>query len=72
MDLSNGLKRFRNEFCLTQKEVAENAHISIRNYQAYEYGEVVPTATALIAIANFYGVSIDYLVGITDNPKINR
>lgn len=72
MDLSKGFKRFRKEFCLTQKEVAEGAHISTRNYQDYEYGNVVPTATVLIAIANYYDVSIDYLVGRTDNPKINK
>lgn len=72
MNLSEGLKRFRNEFRFTQKEVAENTHISIRNYQDYEYGRVVPTATILINIANYYGVSIDYLVGRTDNPKTNH
>lgn len=71
MNLSEGLKRFRNEFCITQKEVADNAHISIRNYQDYEYGKVVPTATVLIAIANFYDISLDYLVGRSDNPKRN-
>ncbi|HBL82975.1 MULTISPECIES: helix-turn-helix transcriptional regulator [Congzhengia] len=71
MNLSEGLKRFRNELHITQKEVADNAHISIRNYQDYEYGKVVPTATALIAIANFYDISLDYLVGRSDNPKRN-
>ena len=69
MELSEGLKRFRNEFRLTQREVAENAHISIRNYQDYEYGTVVPTATVLIKMANYYGVSLDYLVGRSDKPK---
>ncbi len=39
MNLSEGLKRFRNELHITQKEVADNAHISIRNYQDYEYGK---------------------------------
>lgn len=72
MSVSKGLKRFRKEYGLTQKEVAEHANVGVRTYQEYEYGKVVPTATVLIAIANFYNVSIDYLVGRTDNPKIYR
>ena len=72
MDLSGAFKRFRNEFCQTHKEVAEHANVGVRTYQEYEYGKVVPTATVLIAIAKFYNVSIDYLVGLTDNPNISR
>ena len=72
MYLANALKRFRKDFNLTQKEVAAHANVDVRTYQNYEYGEIVPSATVLIAIADFYNVSIDYLVGRTDNPKINR
>ena len=72
MDLSGAFKRFRYEFGQTQKEVAEHANVGVRTYQEYEYGKVVPTATVLIAIAKFYNVSIDYLVGLTDNPNIYR
>ncbi|HBL82970.1 MAG TPA: XRE family transcriptional regulator [Clostridiales bacterium] len=72
MVLSKAFKRFRKEFNQTQKEVAEHANVDVRTYQNYEYGEIVPSATVLIAIADFYNVSIDYLVGRTDNPKINR
>ena len=72
MNLASAFRRFRKEFHLTQREVAEHANVGVRTYQEYEYGKVVPTATVLIAIANFYNVSIDYLVGRTDNPKIYR
>lgn len=72
MELSNVLRRFRKEFNLTQKEAAEHAHVDVRTYQNYEYGEIVPSATVLIAIANHYDVSLDYLVGRTDNPNVNR
>ena len=38
----------------------------------YERGDVdIPTAI-LIRLADFYGVSIDYLLGRTDNPQMNR
>lgn len=45
---------------------------SQRIYSNYERGDVdIPTAI-LIRLADFYGVSIDYLLGRTDNPQMNR
>ncbi len=41
MNLSKALRRFRNEFGQTQKEVAEHANVDVRTYQNYEYGEIV-------------------------------
>lgn len=72
MDLSSALKRFRKQYHITQKETAFAANISERNYQDYEYGKVVPTATVLISLADYYNISLDYLVGRTDNPEINK
>lgn len=43
-----------------------------RNYQRYETGEVDPPTSKTIALADYFNVSIDYLVGRTDNPEINR
>ena len=42
--------------------------LSIRGYQCYETGEHEPGVKKLIAIADYYQVSIDYLVGLTDDP----
>lgn len=72
IELSNALKRFRKEFKVTQKQAATAANIAERVYQSYEYGKVVPTATILISLANFYDVSLDYLVGRTDNPNSHK
>lgn len=66
MELSLALKRFRKENKITQKQAATAANISERNYQDYEYGKVVPTATVLIALADYFNVSLDYLVGRSD------
>ncbi len=71
-DLPNALKRFRKEFKITQKQAANAANIAERVYQSYEYGKVVPTATVLINLADCFDVSLDYLVGRTDNPAVNR
>lgn len=72
MFLHEGLKRFRKTNHVTQKQAAQAAGVSERNYQQYEYGKVIPTANVLIALADFFDVSIDYLVGRTDNPAVNR
>ena len=40
--------------------------------QRYEYGERKPAYDVLIALADFFDVSIDYLVGRTDNPAVSR
>ncbi len=68
---SERLKNLRKLNKRTQKQVSIKTAITERVYQSYEYGKVIPTATALIALANYFNVSIDYLLGRTNNPKIN-
>ena len=72
MELYLALKRFRKQYHITQKETDFAANLSERNYQDYESGKVVPTATVLISLADYYNVSLDYLVGRTENPEINK
>lgn len=72
MEVSSAFRRFRKEFGLTQEEVAECANVDVRMYQNYEDGRVVPSIAVVVRIAKNYNVSLDYLVGITDNPKMNR
>ncbi len=69
MNLSDSLKRFRKYANITQKQAAQGANVSERNYQAYEYGKVIPSATVLIALADSFDVSLDYLVGRSDDPE---
>lgn len=57
---------------LLQKDIATAIGITIRNYQRYEKGEAQPTLPVLLRLADYFEVSIDYLVGRTDNPKINK
>lgn len=72
VDLSERFKAVRKERGLTQKQVANALGIAESAYQKYEYGTNVPGAYALIAIAECFDVSLDYLTGRTDNPEINR
>jgi transcriptional regulator with XRE-family HTH domain len=47
----------------TQKQVAEETGITAAAICNYENGERVPTLQTLAQLADFYGASIDYLVG---------
>jgi len=52
-----------------QKDIADNLSISLRSYQDYEKGNAEPKMKYLIEIADYFDVSIDYLVGRSDDPK---
>ena len=68
MSLSEALRRFRKSVKIIQKQAAEVAGVAERVYQSYEYGKVIPAATVLIAIADYFDVSLDYLCGRSDDP----
>lgn len=51
-----------------QRELAEHLGMQLRSYQFYEGGEREPSIDRLIAIADYLEVSLDYLVGRTDQP----
>lgn len=57
---------------LLKKDVASALGVSIMAYYRYEKGERSLNAEHLIALADLYNVSLDYLVGRTDNPEINE
>ena len=60
------LKLLRKEKKVQQKELADLLGISIRGYQFYESEDNEPNIKVLTVLADFYGVTIDYLVGRTD------
>lgn len=51
------------------KTMAEFLQITPRNYQRYERGEIDAPSSKLLAIADFFNVSTDYLLGRSDNPQ---
>ena len=71
MTYAEALKRFRKEFNLSQQQAADTAQVLKQVYQRYEYGRE-PSLSVLSKLADKYNVSIDYLVGRTDNPVVNR
>jgi len=66
------LKELRISKHIKQTEMADIINVSYRNYQDYEYNKVNPKLITLIAIANYFDVSIDYLLCRTNNPQINK
>lgn len=67
--LPRRLKKCRENTGLPQIKVAIYCDITERTYQNYELGLREPKVSILMRIARFYGVSIDYLVGLTDDPS---
>lgn len=58
------IKELREQKKLTQQQVAEALHISRQVYGFYENGKREPNIETIIRIANYFGVSTDYLLGI--------
>lgn len=72
MTFSERLVDLRKSKNLTQKQVYEAVEMSMVGYQRYEYGTREPAFQKLIALADYFNISIDYLVGRTDNPEVNK
>ena len=68
---SEKIRQLRKDRHLTQAEVAKEVGLSARGYQDLELG-AKPLYDALLHIADFYDVSVDWLMGRTDNPHAHR
>lgn len=71
MEIFNALKRFRKEFGLSQKDVADMLGITPQSYYVYERAAspVMPSVRVLKKIAVSFNVSMDYLSGLSDMPR---
>ncbi len=70
--IAQKIKELRTTNHLTQKQLAEILNVQPVTLQRFEYGTVRPSLDTLIALADYFDVSLDYLVGRSDNPEINR
>ena len=68
---SEKIRQLRKDRHLTQAEVAKEVGLSARGYQDLELG-AKPRYDALLHISDFYDVSVDWLMGRTDNPHAHR
>lgn len=64
------IKDLREDNDKHQKDIAQLLGISQQYYSEYESGNRTIPITHLITLAKYYGTSIDYIVGLTDENKI--
>ena len=66
------IRNLREDMDMTKTDMAKNLFISQRTYSYYESGgHDIPTEV-LVRLADFYDVSVDYLLNRTDKREINR
>lgn len=68
----NNLKKLRKEKGITQISLQMKTGIEQALLSKYENGDRIPPTETLMILADFYDVSMDYIMCRTDNPKINR
>lgn len=70
--MKNRIKDLREDNDFTQQQIAEKIGITQRKYSYIETGTQQLTDEILVALAQVYNVSVDYLLCRTDNPEVNK
>ena len=66
------IQDLRTDADMSQKQLSEILHISQRSYSHYETGSRNIPVEMLIRLANYYDISVDYLVGRTYKKEMNK
>ena len=66
------IKDLREDHDLKQKEIAKILSCSQRVYSNYERGELDIPTQILIKLADYYDVSVDYILGRTQNKEMSK
>lgn len=66
------IRDLREDRDLTQKEMAKALNCSQQVYSNYELGQRDIPTDILIKLSALYNVSVDYILGISDNPNIRK
>ena len=70
--MENNLRKLRKEHMLTQVELQMRTGIEQALLSKFESGERIPPTESLVILADYYNVSIDYILCRTENPQINK
>ena len=70
--MDTNLKKLRLQKNKTQLNVQMDTGIEQALLSKYESGKRIPPTDTLIILADYYNVSMDYIMGRTDNPEINK
>lgn len=63
------MRNLRKDKDLKQKDIAKMLNVAQTTYSDYENGKINMPTSILIKLAELYNTSIDYLLGMTDNPR---
>ena len=66
------IRELRIEHGLTQEEVGEIIGVKRYSIYSYEKGRACPEMKGLVALADYFDVSMDYLAGRTDKREVNK
>ena len=66
------IRDLREDADLTQRQVGEAINVPQRTYAYYESGQRMLPPQVLCALADFYHVNVDYLLGRTEKREVNR
>ena len=66
------LKELRRSKRISQLKLATDLNTNQNTISRYETGEREPGIAELIRIADYFNVSLDYLLERTDNPRVNK
>ncbi len=69
MDFPTRLRELRKGKNVSQTVLANNIGVVLKQVQRYEAGQNDPTLSVLLALADFFDVSLDYLVGRSNDPR---
>ena len=69
MNIGTMIKKYRHESDLTQEQLAENLNISVSAVSQWENGKTIPDVSTLLALANFFDISLDELFDRTSKDK---
>ena len=64
------LRDLREDRDIRQREIAAYLNVSQNTYSQYENGVIALTDQVLLKLADYYNVSVDYLMDRTDNPNL--
>lgn len=67
MEMHLRIRSLREDSDLFQKNIAEHLGCSQQTYSRYETGELEPSLQIMEKLAVFYGTSVDYIMGLTDD-----
>ena len=69
---SERIKELRLERGMTQEALGQVIGVKHFSIYSYEKGRAFPEMKGLVALADFFDVSMDYLAGRTDKREVNR